>query len=196
MERERCFKSRKLNWQKPDPVGYCDLIFVSSVWQKIQTIHTYSILYGILLIYDVCNDCYLSNWDIICQYLYHLMLVKMQQNITRLGRWIDFTNDYKTMYPSFMESIWWVFKQLYDKGLVYRGFKVFFCRYIFIGWDIKYLQWQTLSTETVIKCIVMSLSPVFSTVFIICWREIWANIPRLLVSTFGLDQKLQELKLR
>ena len=42
----------------------------------------------------------------------------------RLGRWIDFKNDYKTMYPSFMESIWWVFKQLYDKGLVYRGFKV------------------------------------------------------------------------
>lgn len=44
--------------------------------------------------------------------------------ITRLGRWIDFKNDYKTMYPSFMESIWWVFRQLFDKGLVYRGFKV------------------------------------------------------------------------
>ncbi|CAK8675951.1 unnamed protein product [Clavelina lepadiformis] len=42
----------------------------------------------------------------------------------RLGRWIDFKNDYKTLYPWFMESIWWVFKQLYDKGLVYRGFKV------------------------------------------------------------------------
>jgi len=44
--------------------------------------------------------------------------------MTRLGRWIDFKNDYKTMYPSFMESVWWVFKQLYDKGLVYKGFKV------------------------------------------------------------------------
>ncbi|XP_071488561.1 isoleucine--tRNA ligase, cytoplasmic-like [Diadema antillarum] len=44
--------------------------------------------------------------------------------ITRLGRWIDFKKDYKTMYPWFMESVWWVFKQLYDKGLVYRGFKV------------------------------------------------------------------------
>ncbi|XP_032893153.1 isoleucine--tRNA ligase, cytoplasmic [Amblyraja radiata] len=44
--------------------------------------------------------------------------------ITRLGRWIDFKNDYKTLYPSFMESVWWVFKQLYDKGLVYRGVKV------------------------------------------------------------------------
>jgi isoleucyl-tRNA synthetase len=44
--------------------------------------------------------------------------------VSRLGRWIDFENDYKTLYPSFMESVWWVFKQLFDKGLVYRGFKV------------------------------------------------------------------------
>ena len=44
--------------------------------------------------------------------------------MTRLGRWIDFKNDYKSMYPWYMESIWWVFKQLYTKGLVYKGFKV------------------------------------------------------------------------
>jgi isoleucyl-tRNA synthetase len=44
--------------------------------------------------------------------------------ITRLGRWIDFKNDYKTLQPSFMESVWWVFKTLHEKGLVYRGFKV------------------------------------------------------------------------
>ncbi|KAK0064167.1 isoleucine--tRNA ligase cytoplasmic [Biomphalaria pfeifferi] len=42
----------------------------------------------------------------------------------RLARWIDFENDYRTMYPSFMETIWWVFKQLYNKGLVYQGYKV------------------------------------------------------------------------
>jgi isoleucyl-tRNA synthetase len=44
--------------------------------------------------------------------------------VTRIGRWIDFRNDYKTLDTSFMESCWWVFKQLHDKGLVYRGFKV------------------------------------------------------------------------
>ena len=42
----------------------------------------------------------------------------------RMGRWIDFENGYRTMDPSYMESVWWVFKQLHDKGLVYRGFKV------------------------------------------------------------------------
>ena len=42
----------------------------------------------------------------------------------RMGRWIDFENDYKTMDPNFMESVWWVFSELWRKGLVYRSFKV------------------------------------------------------------------------
>ena len=44
--------------------------------------------------------------------------------IGRLGRWVDFDDDYKTMDASFMESVWWVFRQLWDKGLVYRDFRV------------------------------------------------------------------------
>ncbi|XP_056128983.1 isoleucine--tRNA ligase, cytoplasmic isoform X2 [Lampris incognitus] len=47
-----------------------------------------------------------------------------ETSVRRMGRWIDFRNDYKTLYPWFMETVWWVFKQLYDKGLVYRGVKV------------------------------------------------------------------------
>lgn len=42
----------------------------------------------------------------------------------RIGRWVDFENAYTTMDPEFMETIWWVFSQLWDKGLVYRDFKV------------------------------------------------------------------------
>ncbi len=44
--------------------------------------------------------------------------------VTRMGRWVDFDHDYKTMDPSYMESIWWVFKSLWDKGLVYEGSKI------------------------------------------------------------------------
>ncbi len=44
--------------------------------------------------------------------------------VTRTGRWIDFKNDYKTMEPWYMESVWWVFSRLWDQGLVYRSFKV------------------------------------------------------------------------
>ena len=44
--------------------------------------------------------------------------------VERMGRWIDFVKDYKTMYPSFMESVWWVFQSLFKKGLIYRGVRV------------------------------------------------------------------------
>ncbi len=47
-----------------------------------------------------------------------------RQIVTRMGRWVDFDHDYKTMAPDYMESIWWVFKTLWDKGLVYEGKKI------------------------------------------------------------------------
>ncbi len=43
--------------------------------------------------------------------------------IPRVGRWVDMENDYKTMDRNYTESVWWVFKTLYDKGLVYEGYK-------------------------------------------------------------------------
>jgi isoleucyl-tRNA synthetase len=47
-----------------------------------------------------------------------------QETVNRMGRWVDFDQTYRTMDPSFMESVWWVFKELYGKGLVYEGLKV------------------------------------------------------------------------
>jgi len=44
--------------------------------------------------------------------------------VTRMGRWVDFDNEYRTMDPAFMESIWWVFKSLWEKDLIYEGQKV------------------------------------------------------------------------
>ena len=41
-----------------------------------------------------------------------------------LGRWIDFENDYKTMTPHFMNSVWWVFKHLFDSDRVYEGVRI------------------------------------------------------------------------
>ncbi len=47
-----------------------------------------------------------------------------EEYVTRQARWVDFENDYKTMDLSFMESVIWAFKQLYDKGLAYEGYRV------------------------------------------------------------------------
>lgn len=44
--------------------------------------------------------------------------------VERFGRWVDFTETYKTMDKTFMESVWWVFASLWKKGLVYKGYKV------------------------------------------------------------------------
>jgi isoleucyl-tRNA synthetase len=44
--------------------------------------------------------------------------------IPRTGRWVDMEHDYKTMQPSYTESVWWSFQSLYEKDLVYEGFKV------------------------------------------------------------------------
>ncbi len=47
-----------------------------------------------------------------------------QAYVTRQARWVDFDNDYKTLDLPFMESVLWAFKQLYDKGLAYEGYRV------------------------------------------------------------------------
>ncbi len=47
-----------------------------------------------------------------------------RKTVGRMGRWVDFDNDYKTMDLSFMESVWWVFGELWKKGLVYQGHRV------------------------------------------------------------------------
>ncbi len=44
--------------------------------------------------------------------------------VKRMGRWVDFKNGYRTMDTKYMESIWWVFKQLWDKDLIYEGYKI------------------------------------------------------------------------
>jgi isoleucyl-tRNA synthetase len=47
-----------------------------------------------------------------------------KRTVRRLGRWVDMENSYFTMSPEFMESVWWVFRQMFDKGLIYEGYKV------------------------------------------------------------------------
>ncbi|MCX6780069.1 MAG: isoleucine--tRNA ligase [Candidatus Magasanikbacteria bacterium] len=47
-----------------------------------------------------------------------------KKTVRRMGRWVDMENDYKTMDLPYMESVWWVFKELYKKDFLYKGHKV------------------------------------------------------------------------
>jgi isoleucyl-tRNA synthetase len=66
----------------------------------------------------------IANYNEECRGIVMRYSSEWERIVKRLGRWIDFKNDYKTMNLPFMESVWWVFKQMFEKNLVYRGFKV------------------------------------------------------------------------
>ena len=59
-----------------------------------------------------------------CRKIVGRYMEQWQSIINRFGRWVDFDDQYRTMDPWFMESVWWVLKQLWVKDLVYRGMKV------------------------------------------------------------------------
>jgi isoleucyl-tRNA synthetase len=67
--------------------------------------------YGVEKFNEICRSKvleYVEEWKVV---------------IRRLGRWADMEDAYKTMDVSFMESVWWVFKELWDKGLIYEGYR-------------------------------------------------------------------------
>lgn len=68
--------------------------------------------YGIAKFCDACRSIVLRYTE------------EWKYTVERMGRWVDFEKTYHTMDPSFMESVWWVFSELYKKGLVYKGYKV------------------------------------------------------------------------
>lgn len=59
-----------------------------------------------------------------CRGIVSRYVSEWEKTVNRIGRWVDFENDYKTMDTSFMESVWWVFKQLWEKDLIYQGTRV------------------------------------------------------------------------
>lgn len=59
-----------------------------------------------------------------CRQMVHTYVGEWRKTVTRMGRWVDFDNDYKTMDVDFMESVWWVFKQLWEKGRIYKSYRI------------------------------------------------------------------------
>ncbi len=59
-----------------------------------------------------------------CRSMVQTYVGEWQKTVTRMGRWVDFDDDYKTMDANFMESVWWVFKKLWDQGRVYKSYRI------------------------------------------------------------------------
>ncbi len=59
-----------------------------------------------------------------CRSMVQTYVGEWRKTVKRMGRWVDFDNDYKTMDKDFMESVWWVFKQLWEKDRVYKAYRI------------------------------------------------------------------------
>ncbi len=59
-----------------------------------------------------------------CRSMVQTYVSEWRRTVTRMGRWVDFDNDYKTMDTPFMETIWWVFKQLWEQGRIYKSYRI------------------------------------------------------------------------
>ncbi len=66
----------------------------------------------------------IANFNEECRKIVLRYTGEWKKTVDRMGRWVDFGDVYRTMDLPFMESVWWVFQQLFEKGLVYEGFKV------------------------------------------------------------------------
>ncbi|KAG9395572.1 Isoleucine-tRNA ligase [Carpediemonas membranifera] len=73
---------------------------------------------------DIISEIGIANYNQRCRNIVMRYSKEWESTVKRCGRWIDFENDYKTMDVTFMESVWWVFKQLFEAGQVYRGSRV------------------------------------------------------------------------
>ena len=71
-----------------------------------------------VLKYGICN------YNEECRKIVFRYKKEWETTINRLGRWVDFKNDYKTLDKNFMESVWNVFSELYKKKLIYKGSKI------------------------------------------------------------------------
>ncbi|MDR3607015.1 MAG: isoleucine--tRNA ligase [Oligoflexia bacterium] len=65
-----------------------------------------------------------ANYNAACRSIVKRYSEEWKKTVRRVGRWVDMEKPYFTMDVSFMQSVWWVFKQLHEQGLIYEGYKV------------------------------------------------------------------------
>jgi isoleucyl-tRNA synthetase len=101
------YVSRRFGWD-------CHGLPVENEVEKAHGISKHAIedVWGIDVFNEICRSIvlrYTSEWRTV---------------VERMGRWVDFDNQYRTMDPPYMESIWWVFSEMWKKDLIYQGFRV------------------------------------------------------------------------
>ena len=118
-----------------------------------------------------------------------------RKTVTRMGRWVDFDNDYKTMDPGFMESVWWVFKQLWDQGRVYRSHRIMPYSWKLstplsnfeAGSNYKDVQDPTVTVRAKLLDSLGKLDDLGGTIYLLVWTTTPWTLPENLAMCVGAD---------
>ena len=121
-----------------------------------------------------------------------------RKTVTRMGRWVDFDHDYKTMNPDFMETIWWVFKQLWNQGRVYRSHRIMPYSWKLstplsnfeAGSNYKDVQDPTVTVRVKVEQLSDALKDQFvrePTVYLLIWTTTPWTLPENLMICAGAD---------
>ena len=116
-----------------------------------------------------------------------------RKTVTRMGRWVDFDHDYKTMDPGFMESVWWVFKQLWDQGRVYRSHRIMPYSWKLstplsnfeAGSNYKDVQDPTVTVRTRLLDSLGKLDDLEGTIYLLVWTTTPWTLPENLAMCVG-----------
>jgi isoleucyl-tRNA synthetase len=107
----------------------------------------------------------------------HKYSLSWKPSYDKIARIVDFNNQYKTIDTPFMETLWWIFKQIYDKGLMYKAFKVmpysWVCETPLSNFEAG-LNYKNVSTETVY---VKFKSKNFDNMYFVAWTTTLWTLP-------------------
>lgn len=114
-----------------------------------------------------------------------------KKTVRRIARWIDFDNSYKTMDRDYMESVWWGFKQIYDKGLVYEGRRVLLycprCETPISNFEVAMDNSYKEVTEETVTVKFKVLSDKFNDLYILAWTTTPWTLPGNVALAVGSD---------
>ena len=128
----------------------------------------------------------IGNYNEACRNIVMKYSKEWENQMGRLGRWIDFKNDYKTMDKSFMNSVWWVFSSLYKKGRIYEGVKIMgystTCGTPLSNFEIQQ-NYQEIQDDSLFIKLQLQTTNVK---FVDSWILVWTTTPWTLPSNYAL----------
>ncbi len=127
-----------------------------------------------------------------CRSMVQRYVAEWRNTVTRMGRWVDFDHDYKTMDRSFMETIWWVFKQLWNQGRVYKSYRIMPYSWKLstplsnfeAGSNYKDVQDPTVTVRTPV---LSGSDPAWGTTYLMVWTTTPWTLPENLAICAGSD---------